>query len=111
MRRDDDRLRDILTAIDRITRETRSGRSSFDADEKTRVWVIYHLQMIGEAAGRLSDDTRQSSPLIPWARIVGMRNILVHHYFEIDDEEVWATVERDLSDLRANVAALLSSRK
>lgn len=46
---------------------------------------------------------------MPWARIVGMRNILVHHYFEIDDDEVWATVEHDLANLQANVEALLAA--
>lgn len=51
MRRDAARLRDILMAIERITSETRAGRATFDTDEKTRVWVIYHLQLIGEAAG------------------------------------------------------------
>ena len=84
MRRDEQRLHDILEAIERIDRFTGQGRSLFDADERTQVWVIHHIQIIGEAARALSEDLCARYPQVPWSQIVGMRHILVHDYFGID---------------------------
>lgn len=56
MRNDHDRLSDILEAIERIHRHTAGGRENFEADELVQTWVVHHLQIIGEAASRLSDD-------------------------------------------------------
>lgn len=103
MRRDEERLADILAAIDKIERFTREGRSAFDEDERTQVWVLYHIQLIGEAARALSEDLRSHHPEVPWTAIIGMRHILVHDYFGIDQNEVWAAVERDLPELRKQI--------
>ena len=107
MRRDEQRLQDILEAIAKIERFAREGRAAFDADERTQVWIVHHIQIVGEAARALSDDCRRSNPQIPWASIVGMRHILVHDYFGIDLAEVWSVVERDLPVLRQEVQAIL----
>lgn len=111
MRRDEQRLQDILEAIERIERFTQEGRAAFDSDERTQVWVIHHIQIVGEAARALSEDFRASHPQIPWSLIIGMRHILVHDYFGIDLEEVWAVVERDLPVLRRYVQGLLETSK
>ena len=81
MRDDPERLRDILKAIDQILTKTAGGKSVFDNDEMLQVWVIHHLQIIGEAARALSAEFRQQQPDEVWAKASGMRNILVHHYF------------------------------
>lgn len=109
MRRDSQRLQDILEAIERIERVTRESRAAFDQDERSQIWVIHHIQIIGEAARALSEDFRASHPHIPWSLIIGMRHILVHDYFGIDLEEVWTVVERDLPVLRRDVQMLLES--
>ena len=100
MRGDHERVGDVLDAISRIESQTTHGRDDFDSDERIRVWVVYHLQIIGEAARSLSDDLRQRYPDVPWPQIIGMRHILVHHYFGLKWDEVWDTVERDLPVLQ-----------
>lgn len=61
------------------------------------------LNIIGEAARQVSPETRQDCPAIPWQEIIGMRNRLVHAYFDINNDVVWQTVKEDLPSL---VAAL-----
>ena len=109
MRRDRQRLEDILEAIERIEKYASGGRESFDRDELVQTWVLHHLQIIGEAVRGLSDEIRSAHPEIPWAQIAAMRNILVHDYFGIDLEEVWTAVVRDLPQLKAKIAAALAS--
>lgn len=99
MREDQERLSDILEAIERIEKYATKGKYEFEREELIQNWMIYHLQVIGEAASRLSDEFRKQHPAIPWSKIIGMRNILVHHYFEIDTAIVWAAVEHDLPAL------------
>jgi len=65
------------------------------------------LQIIGEAARSLPQDLKDRAPKIPWSKIIGMRHILTHDYFEIDTEVVWKVVERDLPALRNEVEAIL----
>ncbi len=110
MRDDAERLRDILKAIDHILDKTSGGRSGFDDDEMLRVWVLHHLQIIGEAARSLSSEFRQRHPNKAWIKAAGMRNILVHHYFEINAARIWNVVEEDLPSLRDRVKAILAEQ-
>ena len=100
------RLSDILDAIAAIRRHAGRGREAFERDELVQVWIVHHLQIIGEAAGRLDQELVKSSEA-PWTGIVGMRNILVHRYFGIDLDAVWRVVERDLDPLEAEARRLL----
>jgi uncharacterized protein with HEPN domain len=104
---DRERLLDIREAVERIEKYAARGAEAFARDELIQVWVIHHLQIIGEAARALSPDLRERHPEIPWSKIVGMRNILVHHYFGVDVAVVWAVVERDLPSLKQQVEGLL----
>ncbi len=108
MRNDRERLADILHAIHRILEKTAEGRGGFDQDEMLQVWVLHHLQIVGEAARCLSEEFRQRHPDPVWAKAAGMRHILVHHYFEIDADQIWKVVERDLKPLRNLILALTS---
>ena len=105
----DDRLRllDIQEAIIHIEKYTAQGRAAFDQDELIQTWVVHHLQIIGEACRGISQSLRDQYPAIPWTKIVGMRNILVHIYFGIDEEIVWSVVENDLPDLKREVENIL----
>lgn len=100
MRDDRERFRDILDAIDRIERHSSRGRGVFDEDELVQVWIVHHLAIIGEAAAKLSESMRRAMADVPWPEIIGMRNILVHEYFGVDRDIVWAVVEKDLPPLR-----------
>ena len=106
MRDDRERLLDILEAIDKIEQRV-SDRDSFLADELLQVWMIHHIQIIGEAASGLSVEFRVRFSSIPWADIIAMRNVLVHQYFGIDREEVWASVQTDIPALKASVSSIL----
>ena len=65
------------------------------------------MQVIGEAARQLSEPLRNAHSEVPWAQIVGMRNVLVHDYFGLDLEQVWAAVERDIPELRPHIEGIL----
>lgn len=109
MRRDLDRLRDVLDAIDAIERYTAAGRGRFDGDELVRTFCLHQIEVIGEAAARLSGDLPQRYPAVPWRDIVGMRNAIVHGYFQVDWEIVWRVIEHDLASLRRAVADILET--
>lgn len=107
MRNDKERLRDINEAIEKIEKYVSFGYEAFAEDERTQVWIIHHLQLIGEASNHLSDELTEKYPDIPWADIVGLRNVLVHQYFGIDLRQVWETAELDMPILKANVRKIL----
>ena len=87
MRDDAGRLQDILDAIQQIQERIGGGRQQFENDEMLQVWVVHHLQIIGEAARSISQALRVAHPEIPWASVIAMRNLLVHEYFGIDIED------------------------
>lgn len=107
MRDDRERLLDIQEAIERIEKYTAQGREAFERAELIQTWVIHHLQIIGEAARALSAAFKQQHSEVPWPQIAGMRNILVHHYFDVDVAVVWSVVERDLPVLKKQMTAML----
>lgn len=107
MRKDRERLQDILEAIERIERYVSDGQQRFEQDELLQTWMVYHIQIIGEAAGKLSEPVRKNHPEIPWPQIITMRNVLVHDYFGLDLQEVWMVVERDIPDLKPKIEAII----
>jgi uncharacterized protein with HEPN domain len=107
VRSDRKRLLDIQEAIERIERYTVQGRSAFNQDELIQNWIVHHLLLIGEAAAALSSEFRGRHAEVAWSQIIGMRNILVHRYFDVDVDVVWAVVERDLTPLKAFVDTTL----
>jgi len=109
MRSERERLLDILEAIERIEKYADEGKETFEADELIQTWIVHHITIIGEACRTLSDDFQARYANVPWADIVGMRNILVHHYFGIDKDAVWSVVEKDLPELKLNIQAILKN--
>lgn len=108
MRDDRERLLDILEAIERIEKYAVRGRAAFDEDELIQNWMLHNLQVIGEAARALSTSTVDHHPEVDWAEIVGMRTILVHRYFDVDNEVVWSAVSEDIPQLKLQVQAILA---
>lgn len=107
MRSERERLLDILEAIERIEKYAEEGKDTFEADELIQTWIVHHITIIGEACRTLPDDFQSKYANVPWADIVAMRNILVHHYFGIDTDAVWSVVERDLPELKFNIQTIL----
>lgn len=96
MKNDIVRLNHILDSLNRIDQFIFNSNK----DDKTASAILYELTIIGEAARVLTDSTKSKLNEIPWIDIVGMRNKLVHEYFSIDYSILWATVEKDLPELR-----------
>lgn len=69
--------------------------------------MVSHIQIIGEASNALPVDVRVRYPDVPWREIIGMRHILVHNYFDVDLDIVWATIVRDLPQLKQFVQMML----
>jgi uncharacterized protein with HEPN domain len=109
MRDPTERLRDILEAIAAIDRHANCGKKSFEKDELLQGWFLLQLQIIGEAARALPEDERALAPEVPWQKIIGMRNVLVHGYFKIDTDIVWDAAIRDLPPLKQPVERLLKT--
>jgi uncharacterized protein with HEPN domain len=107
MRDPRERLEDILEAIGHIERYALRGRETFETDELIQTWFLRHLQIIGEAARALPEEVRARLPGVAWGKIVGMRHVLVHDYFEIDADIVWDVVERELPGLKNQIEAFL----
>jgi uncharacterized protein with HEPN domain len=107
VRSDRERLNDLLDAIARIQRHTDHGRDEFERDEMVQVWVIHHLQVIGEAARSISEELRQQHDQVEWAKVIGMRHILVHQYFGLKLDVIWDTVEHDLPTLQHAIASIV----
>ncbi len=109
MRDDSERLPDILEPIHQVERYLEKGRPEFDANELVQVWLLHHLQVIGEASRGLSRGLRSAHPEVPWPDIIGFRHLAVHEYFGIDLQEVWDTAVNDLPPLKKQVEEILRS--
>ena len=107
MRSDRERLLDILEAIEKIQTRLACDPDVFFQDELLQVWAIHYIQIIGEAASRLSADLTNHLTDVPWRDIVSMRNVVVHHYFGIDLQQIWDTVEIDLPNLKQRIEAII----
>ncbi len=107
MRNPKERLRDILEAIAAIERYLGRGREAFERDELLQGWFVWHLQVIGEAARALPDEVRAMAPEVEWPKVIGMRNVLVHGYFDIDLDIVWEAASRDAPALKRSIEQLL----
>lgn len=80
---------------------------AFAKDELLQSWFVRYIQIIGEALRAVPPEVRAQAPDIEWSKIVGMRHVLVHGYFDIDTAIVWATASGDLPRLRNSLEALL----
>ncbi|GAA1875649.1 HepT-like ribonuclease domain-containing protein [Lapillicoccus jejuensis] len=95
----DDRIGDILDAVDRCeeyaprVRSSEIGTMAYDA-------ILRNLAVIGEAVRSLPEEVRSAMPTIPWSSISGLRNVVVHEYFRVDHDLIVALVEKELGELK-----------
>lgn len=71
--------------------------------------LVRKLELIGEAAKNVSEETRKQNPNIPWREIMRMRDKVVHHYFRVDLEIVWQTVKKDVPKLKSEIELMLKN--
>ncbi len=108
--REDDRIRarHIVEAADDIARFIAGReRADLDSDRMLLYAVVRAVEIVGEAASKMSEELRLSAPAIPWQAIVGMRNRVVHAYFDIDADIVWTTAREEIPVLRGAIQRLL----
>ncbi len=105
-------LQHVLDAIAKIETYLQGlDEETFYKQTLVQDGVIRQLQIIGEAAKRLSDGLRAQYAHIPWQDIAGMRDKLTHDYFGVDIGEVWLTAQNDIPVLKAEVAKILKKRE
>lgn len=104
------RVQHMLEAIEMIEGFMK-GRSMDDLakDAMLRFAVVKQLEVIGEAASRITLETLVAEPSIPWKEVVLMRHVLVHDYYRIDVPTVWSTVSNDLGPLKQAINRLLGT--
>ena len=97
----------IRDAILRILDYTRRGKRAFLSDTKTQDAVIRNLEVIGEAAKNVSAGVRERHRSIPWKSMAGMRDKMIHEYFGVDLQIVWAVVGKELPKLLREIESAL----
>ncbi len=108
MRKQIEWLKDILDAIEQIEKYAVRGEREYTQNELIQKWMVYHLQIIGEAANKISYEIQNKSASTPWSQIIGLRNIIVHEYFGIDLEEIWNTVIIDIPKLKIEISKIIN---
>ncbi len=112
MLRDDSAfLLDILIAAREIRSFTEGmSYSDFVRNREKQLVVVKLVEIVGEAAARVGDATRQAHPNVPWKNMIGMRNRLVHAYFEVDLALVWDVARRRIVDLVTYLESVVPER-
>jgi uncharacterized protein with HEPN domain len=99
---------DILNSISKIQRYVQNlNYQQFIADEKTFDAVAYNLQIIGEAVKNVPPEIRQNYPQVEWRKIAGLRDIIAHAYFTIDELIIWDIVDTKLPNLKNQIEQIL----
>ena len=96
---------DAARAVEEFTSPVKFGQ--YLEDRKLRMAVERAVEIIGEAARRVSDDFRGVHPEIPWKKIIGQRNVLVHEYGEVRHERMWVLATADIPGLIRKLAPLV----
>ena len=105
--RDNERLKHMIEAIDNILEFVRyKSFEAYQNDKILRFAVIKNLEIVGEAAYLLTKHFKAEHVTIEWNDIIGMRHVLVHGYYQIKDEIIWATIEAELQPLRKEILDL-----
>ncbi len=103
-------LSDIIQSIEKIEEYVSAKKKEdFLQDEKTKDAVKQRLQVIGEAVKQVSSSVRKQHPDIEWAKIAGLRDVLIHAYFGVNDERVWVIIQRDLLPLKEKLVKMFKS--
>ncbi len=98
----------MLDAIDRIARYAAVGHARFMAETQWQDAIIRQLEIVGEAAKRVSPACRARQPEIPWRRIAGLRDVLIHNYMGVDLDAVWEITRGPVPELRQRLVQVLT---
>lgn len=102
------RLRHMLEATEKAVAFTKGRtRADLNTDEQLTLALTRLLEIIGEAAGSVSETVQNNNPKIPWRAIIGTRNRLIHGYFDVDQDIIWNIISHDLPLLIPELRRLL----
>jgi len=104
-------LQHILESISEIEKYTKNiSEDKFMRSTQIQDAVVRRLEIIGEAAKNIPADIKDRYDFVPWKKIIGSRDVLIHDYFEVDIEAVWDTVIKDIPKLKQNIKKLLQEK-
>jgi uncharacterized protein with HEPN domain len=104
------RLKHMLDSAEAILAFAKGKRrSALDRDRLLLSAVLRELEIIGETAGRISKRTQKKYPQLPWNELIGMRNRLIHAYFDVDHDIVWKTIRQYLPSFRKELQIIIDS--
>jgi len=111
MRRDDSiRFRHMLDAAKEVMSFAKNKtRKDLDNDRMLTLSLVKSIEIIGEAASKVTDETKKRFPEIPWTNMIAMRNRLIHAYFDIDLDVLWGTIVDDLPPFIEDLEKTISS--
>jgi uncharacterized protein with HEPN domain len=109
MRADRLRLLDALEQIELIRRFSEPGREAFFGDVLIQSAILHRLALLGEACRGLSPGLREAHPEIPWNQIIAFRNVVIHQYFSMDLDLVWAIITEHVAPLGSSLDSILNS--
>ena len=101
------RVRHMIDAVeDAMEFVSTRNRADLEKDKMLQFALVRAIEVLGEAAGKVSAAGRAELPLLPWEAITGMRNRLVHAYFDVDLDILWVTAIKALPELRAQLKSV-----
>ncbi|WOF15436.1 DUF86 domain-containing protein [Methanoplanus sp. FWC-SCC4] len=105
-------LEDITEAAGRISDYIDNySKKEFENDQKTIDAVVRNIEIIGEAVSNIPEDFRDKYPHIPWKRIVGVRNIVIHKYFGVDTNTLWVIINEQLPGFKSEISEIINNIK
>ena len=107
---DSTKIRHMLDAAEKAVLFMRDRtRTDLDSDEKLALAIVRLIEVLGEAASRVTDEYRLAHPDLPWQAMRGVRNRLIHGYFDVDYDVVWQIVSTDLPILIPKLRNIVGS--
>ena len=103
-------LIDILESIEKINEYVKATtEEGFSENTQVQDAIVRRLEIMGEAVKNIPWEFKDKYPEIPWKKIAGMRDILIHEYFGVNLKRVWRIVEKDLPELKSQISKILNS--